>query len=157
MNHPHFGELDTSSIEGRDVVWERDLVLEGQAVDVALWADAGQVLDPGMLDAFASLLQDLAGVDARARVHLLAELEADDDFITYHTDEGENFPGLAAIAPDGAITPAAFVQAMRLTHASLWADGLVVLDYQMDPEHSDQILAVKLDPQGQLQEIAWES
>ena len=54
----------------------------------------------------------------------------------------------------------AFVSAMRLTNIGLWftVEGSpVVLDYRLDPEASDQILAVKCDAQGQVVSIDWES
>lgn len=157
MQHPYFGDLDTGDQDGTDVIWERDLVLAGQPVDVALWADENQVLDSTQLDAFAQLLQDLSALDANARGFLAVDLNEDDGFITYHTDEIESFPALAAIAPDGNISIDDFVRALRLCSISLWSDGNVVLDYQIDPDHSDQILAVKLDMHGALKEVAWES
>ena len=157
MQHPYFGTLDTSDQEGTDVIWERDLSLADQSVDVVLWANQGQALDPAQLDAFAQLLGDLPALDARARGYLTADLHEDDDFIAYHTDAVEAFPALAAIAPDGEISVEDFVRALRLCSIGLWCDGVVVLDYQIDPEHSDQILAVKLDAQGTLKEVSWES
>ena len=157
MQHPYFGALDTSDQDGTDVIWERDLELAGQPVDVALWANEELALDPAQLDAFANLLEDLPQLDTNARGFLTAELNEDDDFIAYHTDEVENFPALAAIAPNGEIAIDDFVRAMRLCHIGLWCDGVVVLDYQIDPDHSDQILAVKLDMHGALKDVSWES
>ena len=55
---------------------------------------------------------------------------------------------------------------MQLRSISLWCpsydeeeedDSEVVFDYRIDPETSDQILAVKFDAQGKLELIAWES
>ena len=162
MNHPCFGELNTHYIKkSPDVIWERELNLNGQIIEAVLWANQDQILDAAQIDAFAAMTQDLSGLDAHARAHLLATLEADDEFIAYHTDEVENFPGVAAIAPDGEVMPDVFMQAMKLTNIGLWAeavpDGLVILDYQIDPEHSDQILAVKITDQGKLVAVDWES
>ena len=66
--------------------------------------------------------------------------------------------------------PAAFAQAMRLTNIGLWAsdpdeddeDGggqaePIVMDYNIDPERSDQLLAVKFDLDGKITGIDWES
>jgi len=83
MNHSYFGELNTDIESGTDVIWERDLDLNGRPTKTALWADRGQTLDLRLVDAFAVLLQDLVGLDLRARTHLLESLEADDEFITY--------------------------------------------------------------------------
>ena len=157
MQHPYFGDLDTSDQDGTDVIWERDLALAGQSVDVALWADEDQVLDLAQLDAFARLLQDLPALDVNARGFTSLDLREDDGFITYHTDALDSFPALAAIAPDGNISIDDFVRALRLCSIGLWCDGNVVLDYQIDPDNSGQILAVKLDMHGALKEVAWES
>ena len=157
MQHAYFGELDTSDQDGNDVIWETELTLGDQAVEVTLWADADQVLDTAQLDAFAKLLQGLPELDAQARVHLAADLNADDSFMAHHTEEVENFPALAAIAPTGEISVADFVRAMRLVSVALFCDDALTLDYQIDPDHSDQILAVKLNAQGELRAVDWES
>ena len=159
MQHSYFADLSTADIEGTDVIWEAERTLGDQTFDITLWADANQQLDGAQLDAFAALIQDLPALDAKARGILQAELDGDDAFMAYHLDEVHNFPALAAIAPDGEISVADFVRAMRLTHIGLWADepASVILDFQIDPEHSDQILAVKLDGQGELTAVDWES
>ena len=159
MQHHYFGELDTDDIEGRDVIWEDERQLNAQTFEICLWADAGQQLDTLQLDAFAALLQDLPALDAQARSHLLAELQTDDEFMRHHLEEVENFPRLAELAPDGDMAAPDFVRAMVLVNIGLWADepASVVMDYQIDPEHSDQILAVKLTAQGELTAVHWES
>ena len=58
------------------------------------------------------------------------------------------------------IEAADFVTALRIENISLWCshdDAPLVLDYRIDPQGSDQILAVKCDAQGQILEIDWES
>ena len=159
MQHAYFGELDTSDQDGRDVVWEAERTLGDQTIEVLLWADADQALNEADLDAFATLVQDLPALDTKARGFLQAELAQDDSFIRHHTDEVADVPALAAVAPTGEITVADFVRAMRLITIGLWTDQppSIVLDYQIDPEHSDQILAVKLDAQGALTAVDWES
>ena len=49
---------------------------------------------------------------------------------------------------------------MQLNNISLWCsneDAPIVLDYRIDAQGSDQILAVKCDAQGQITDINWES
>ena len=54
---------------------------------------------------------------------------------------------------------------MQLTNIGLWASNPndddeaepIVMDYNIDPERSDQILAVKLDLGGKIIGIDWES
>ena len=171
LNHPYFGALDTDTLEDTDVIWEKDLDLQGLQTEAALWADAEQPLNAADLDAFAQLLQDLPALDARARTALVAMLREDRDFIDYHTDaleEGaEGLERTAALQTtakaDGKdeVSAEAFAAALQLTHVGLWlsdvGDSPVVMDYQLDPEASDQILAVKCTAQGQVQDIDWES
>ena len=159
QHHSYFADLSTADIEGTDVIWEAEATLGDQSFDITLWADADQQLDGAQLDAFAALVQDLPALEAKARAILQAELEGDDAFMAHHLAEVDNFPALAAIAPNGEISVADFVRAMRLTHIGLWANepASVILDFQIDPEHSDQILAVKLDGPGELVSVDWES
>jgi len=160
--HAYFGELDSNRIretfDAQGVMWERDLDFNGHLIDTSLWVERGQALNKKLLDAFAALLQNLASVDSQARRHLVEYLNEDDNFITCHMDL--EIPGLAALAADGEVSPDAFVKAMQLTDITLWTQAEpdhVVLDYRIDPEHSDEILAVKLTAQGELIAIDWES
>lgn len=170
QEHPFFGPLDTTSIEETDVIWEAILELNEQPVDTSLWAESGQALEDSRLDTFAHLLEHLPELDARARTALTSYLEDDREFIDYYTDaldEGaEGLDSTQALREqaqaDGIsqVDASAFVSAMRLTNIGLWftVEGSpVVLDYRLDPEASDQILAVKCDAQGQVVSIDWES
>ena len=83
-----------------------------------------------------------------------------------HQDSAAKLPTMQALlqqadaAGQEHVQAGDFVAALQLSNISLWCshdDGPVVLDYRLDPEGNDQILAVKCDAQGNITEIVWES
>ncbi|MCC7249648.1 MAG: DUF2004 domain-containing protein [Lysobacter sp.] len=162
FHHRYFGDLNALA-EDTDVVWEKTFALNGATFDVSLWLGKNERLDDSMLDAFATLLEDLGALDAGARARLTAYLEEDRAFIDYHVEELEESDILDRLIDEAggrAIETAAFVAAMRLNGIGLWvgmASSHVVMDYVIDPENSDQILAVKAARDGSVVAIDWES
>jgi glutathione S-transferase len=171
ITHPYFGLLSTSKLQDTDVIWEVPQDLNGKAVETWLWADPATSLDAVLLDEFASTLNLLPQLDQKAREALTQHLQAEGDFIDALTEaaseEGaqglpamQTLLGQARAAGQEQIKAADFVAALQLENISLWCshdDAPVVLDYRLDPEGNDQILAVKCDAQGNITEIAWES
>lgn len=151
MQHPFFGTLDPDA----EAPWSQDRSVAGATVATVLWAGRG--LDAASLDGFAALLGDLEGADRRARVALTDHLHRDPSFLNAHLEHVEMIPSLAQAARDGVVTVEEFVAALRLTSLGLWCGTGAVLDYQVDPRVSDQILAVKLGVDGALRAIDWES
>ena len=158
LNHPYFGLLDSDALADEvDVLWERGVDVNGHSVNAQLWAAAEAELDASELDQFAARLQNLAELDQRARVALQDYLADDDSYITFHREEmdgGDELPDM----------PAAFVAAMTLHSIGLWhqdpfdeGSGPLVLDYMIDPDNSDEILAVSVAADGEITEINWES
>ena len=171
ITHGYFGTLDTNAIEGSDVIWENDVSLSGQDVDVSLWADQGTELQPHQLDAFAALLERLPQLDAQMREALTQYLQNDREFIDYYINIVQDDEAEGLVVIEGLIENAYkagldevqatdFVKAMRLTDVTLWTtveSDPVVIDYRIEPETSDQILALKCDEQGKVISIDWES
>lgn len=168
VRHSYFQTLSTDDFDGDiDVCWEQELPVGGGSVRVALWAGRDADLTAAALDAFAAFLARLNEADQAARAAIAAYLAEDGEYISLHEEEIED-----AEYPQ---EPAAFAQAMRLTDISLWAsdpnaeddedededeDGQaepIVMDYNIDPERSDQLLAVKFDLDGKITGIDWES
>lgn len=164
MNHPSFGELDRTGTRDVNVVWERELEVDGEPVDAHLWIAGDAEPDAARLDAFAALLGRLDALDAAARESLRETLAQDDEFVRFHVEQGVEVEGVT-VPPDEdtPLTEAsrdAFVDALRLQTVGLWHDATalpVVLDYMLDPERSDEILAVKLEADGRVGAIDWES
>ena len=172
VRHSYFQTLSTDDFDGDiDVCWEQELPVGGGSVRVALWAGSDADLTAAALDAFAAFLARLNEADQAARAAIAAYLAEDGEYISLHEEEIED-----AEYPQ---EPAAFAQAMRLTNIGLWAsdpnaeddeneDGggggggggqaePIVMDYNIDPERSDQLLAVKFDLDGKITGIGWES
>ena len=171
LTHPYFGPLSTAALQDTDVIWEVPQNLNGQSIETWLWADPATSLDAALLDDFASTLGQLTQLDQNARTALVKHLQQEPDFINHLTeaaseDDAQGLPTVqtllkqAKAAGQAQIAAADFVAAMQLQNISLWCshdDEPVVLDYRLDPEGNDQILAVKCDAQGNITEIAWES
>ena len=145
LNHPYFGLLDSDALADEvDVLWERGVDVNGHSVSAQLWAAAEAELDASKLD-------------QRARAALQDYLADDDSYLTHHREEMDGGDEL----PD---TPAAFVAAMTLHSIGLWhqdpfdeGSGPLVLDYMIDPDNSDEILAVSVAADGEITGINWES
>ena len=145
LNHPYFGLLDSDTLADEvDVLWEHDVALNGHAINAQIWAAAESELD-------------VAELDHRARAALQEYLADDDSYLTHHREEMEGGDALPT-------APADFVAAMTLNGIALWhqdpfdeGSGPLVLDYMIDPDHSDEILAVSVTAAGEIEEINWES
>jgi Protein of unknown function (DUF2004) len=147
INHHYFGDLHRPGTE-TDVIWEREFALNDSRFKVSLWMSPSEQFDASTLDAFAVLLGDLNALDT---------------VIDYHTEELQDsdvIGRLIAAASDREIEAEAFVAAMPLNRIGLWigtASSPVVVDYVIDAENSDQILAVKAEQNGTVVSIDWES
>lgn len=171
ITHSYFGPLSVAKLQDTDVIWEVPQELNGQSVETWLWADPASSLDSALLDQFAATLKQLAQLDRQARTALVQHLEGERDFIDSLAEQvaEEKTQGLPTVqklleqarsAGQAEIPVSAFVAALQLENISLWCshdDAPVVLDYRIDPEGCDQILAVKCDANGRIMEISWES
>ena len=164
LEHAYFGALDTSVVkQSVDVIWEREFSLNGVNFDVWLWASPSTELDATKLDAYAALLNNLNTLDATARQSLREFFADDRAYIDFHVEEIENSEVMQQLllnAGDAEITEQAFVARMQLSGIGLWHDATsapVILDYVIDPDASDEILAVKTEQDGNVTVIDWES
>ncbi|MET9919936.1 DUF2004 domain-containing protein [Streptomyces sp. NPDC006435] len=165
MEHAHFGRVETSALDGTDVVWESTSRLGDDEVEVRLWAGPSDQPDTEELDALAARLSDLPALDTTARTALCAYLREDRSFIDHHIEELEDSETVVRLVRDAAgeeVGADSFVAAMRLSGVGLWLSGVsdgspVILDYVFDPDLSDQILAVKLTRDGAVVSVDWES
>ncbi|ARB04031.1 MULTISPECIES: DUF2004 domain-containing protein [Neisseria] len=155
VSHPYFETLSAGSPEnGPDVCWERELPVNGDTVEVCLWTGGDDELTAEKLDAFAAFLARLEEADKMARAAIAEYLTEDGEYLNFHITEIED-----ADYPDN---PEEFARAMRLESISLWTEELpdcdsIVMDYMIDREKSDEILAVKLFADGGICGIDWES
>lgn len=162
--HPWFGALETDALDDVDVVWRGDFVCRGVEVEAWLWADPTTRFDVATLDALAAQLQSLDGLDAVARAALSAYLAKSPDFIDDHLAAMADHAAIRRVLAAGTEREAvvtAFVAELTLRRVGIWLSAIsshpLVADYMLDPEASDQILAVKMDAVGRVAKIAWES
>ena len=159
--HPFFGELDNGRA---GVMWQGHMQLHGQPVRVDVWA-AGRDLDAAELDALALVPDSLDALDREARAQLARYLDSNPDFIHEHStpDALAVYADWAAQLAklDGQVSVPQFVNLLRLVGVGLYPARLdspaIVMDYKIDPVHSDQILAVALDADGHFLHVAEDS
>ncbi|MFE6869524.1 DUF2004 domain-containing protein [Kitasatospora sp. NPDC057692] len=165
IEHARFGRLETGTVRDTDVVWRSTLQLGDGEVEALLWAGPSSEPDAGELDELAARLTDLPALDAAARAALRAYLREDRYFIDFHVEElagGETVGRLVREAAGDEVGADAFVAAMRLNGVGLWLSDPsdrppIVLDYVVEPDLSDQILAVGATRHGAVTSVDWES
>ena len=154
MNHEFFGELDL--LNGLDdglgfsddviVLWEEEV----NGINTTLWYAKSIKIMTEMLDVFSKFLTNFGNNDAIARKALEAYLLEDSEYIDFHREE---------IELDLPEDVKEFVQCMKVTNIGIWVDGenIIIVDYMISPEESDEILAVKFNSNFEIMDIAWES
>ena len=154
INHGFFGELDLKN--GLDdgfgfsdsviVLWEEEV----NGINTTLWYAKSIKITTEMLDVFSNFLTNFDNNDEIARKVLEAYLLEDSEYIDFHRED---------IELDLPEDVKEFVQCMKITNIGFWADGenIIIVDYMISPEESDEILAVKFNSNFEIMNIAWES
>ena len=159
INHGFFGELDLKN--GLDdgfgfsddviVLWEEEV----NGINTTLWYDKSIKITTEILDVFSNFLTNFGNNDEIARKALEAYLLEDSEYIDFHREE---------IEPDLPEDVKEFVQCMKVTDIGFWVGGedgdgedIIIVDYMISPEESDEILAVKFNSNFEIMDIAWES
>lgn len=168
ITHPFFGEFADQDLQGdAQVVWEKFLTVANKPVNVHIWVRNLTDFSQEKLDKIADFCQSLDKFDQLARQALLDELEQDDSYMTEHFNEIQpqiDSPILAKLIAENA-TKSQFATTMQLESISIWlfqyesddTERTFIMDYKIDPELSDEILAVNFDINGKLVYVAWES
>ena len=153
INHEFFGELDLNGLDdgigfsnGVVVLWEEEV----NGINTTLWYDKSIKITTEMLDVFSNFLTNFDNNDEIARKALEAYLLKDSEYIDFHRED---------IELDLPEDVKEFVQCMKVTNIGFWADGenVIIVDYMISPEESDEILAVKFNSNFEIMDIAWES
>ena len=159
INHEFFGELDLKN--GLDdgfgfsddviVLWEEEV----NGINTTLWYVKSIKITTEILDVFSNFLTNFGNNDEIARKALEAYLLEDSEYIDFHREE---------IEPDLPENVKEFVQCMKVTDIGFWVGGedvdgedIIIVDYMISPEESDEILAVKFNSNFEIMDIAWES
>ncbi len=154
INHGFFGELDLKNglddgfgfSDGVIVLWEEEV----NGINTTLWYAKSINITTEMLDVFSNFLTNFDNNDEIARKALEAYLLEDSEYIDFHRED---------IELDLPEDVKEFVQCMKVTNIGFWADGenIIIVDYMISPEESDEILAVKFNSNFEIMDIAWES
>ena len=153
MNHEFFGELDLNGLndglgfsDGVVVLWEKEV----NGINTTLWYVKSSKITTEMLDVYSNFLTNFGNNDEIARKALEAYLLEDSEYIDFHRED---------IELDLPEDVKEFVQCMKVTNIGFWADGenVIIVDYMISPEESDEILAVKFNSNFEIMDIAWES
>ena len=163
LHHPYFGTLNSDGDRNAiKILCEKQIPLNGVEVNIYLQADAGLVLNPYQLDAYAKLLDKLPELDKNCRAALCEYLQNNHDYIDTHRWYINNniFPEWQWMIPILDNIPA-FVSAMTLENIEFNASGIYAvekplkLEYRIDPKHEKfcHILAVNCDTKGNILDI----
>ena len=159
INHRFFGELDLKNglddgLEFSDdviVLWEEEV----NGINTTLWYAKSIKITTEMLDVFSNFLTNFGNNDEIARKALEAYLLEDSEYIDFHREE---------IELDLPEDVKEFVQCMKVTNIGFWIGGedvdgedIIIVDYMISPEESDEILAVKFNSNFEIMDISWES
>ena len=154
IKHEFFGELDL--VNGLDdgmgfsddvvVLWEEEV----SGINTTLWYGKPANITTELLDSFTKFLQNFGEYNKKAKKVIEEYLLEDNTYITFHKEE------LELDLPEGVNE---FVQCMKVTNIGLWTDGenVMIVDYMISPEESDEILAVKIDDSLDIIDVSWES
>ena len=153
INHEFFGELDLNGLDdglgfsnGVTVLWEEEV----NGINTTLWYDKSFKITTEILDVLSNFLTNFGNNDEIARKALEAYLLEDSEYIDFHRED---------IELDLPEDVKEFVQCMKVTNIGFWVDGenIIIVDYMISPEESDEILAVKFNSNFEIMDIAWES
>ncbi len=177
MEHAFFGSLDVGEPisdepdlwQRVEIVWQQQAELDGRVLPLWLWCDPNHPPEAGLLDKLAARVRDLHVLDAKARGYLAQALEQG-DYMADHLDAPalDASPLIARLKAEAAgagPSPAVFAAAMHLERVGLHAyddadtdkAASIVLDYILDRDDSDEIMAVKLNADGALLRVDSES
>ncbi|OOR92547.1 DUF2004 domain-containing protein [Moraxella bovis] len=159
--HSYFGELNFDNL----YIWENEIhipQINENPIEILLWVDDKNTKPTiEFLDKSANHFQNIDKLHQKAVIELVNYLNDDDYFVNYYVDEIDEYdlPTLTALIENDDLTNENFVKLLKLQSVSSWygEDCQIVMDYMIDPEQSDQILAVKFDLDGNFNKVSWES
>lgn len=150
INHSYFWEISTENVDytipPTGVIYEK--ILSG--TEICIWADENQNLDEKNLDLASEFVKNFEKNLNIYKKYLEKYLEEDSEYMDFHLSELEdlNFPDKISD----------FVNAMEVTGIGIWLqDNIIVVDFMINKDNSDEILCLKFDIEGNLKDIAWES
>jgi hypothetical protein len=152
IEHDYFGIIDEDASGA--LTWSNTVELQDQVVEVELSAPGGVEVPEAALDRAAEMLLAVEGLDARARDALVAQLSVRESVTTAYIDQqvgtmGESLLDLLVHnSGDIAMDVLRSLQLVRIVlHPDQYDDDDVfaVFVYSIDPDATDDVLAVSFD------------
>ena len=154
IEHDYFGIVEEDSTGG--LYWSETVDVADQPVQVELTAPVADDVSESGLDAAATVIRSLEGLDARARDALIAELSQRGSVTTQYIDQrvddmGESLLDLL-VHNSGDIAMDVLRSLLLLTvslHPQAADDeAFAIFTYSIDPDETDAVLQVSFDARG---------
>lgn len=160
---PHFGEVDTETIEGY-----YDAIMEYKGKEVALDLNfENSAIDPKRLDFVKETLTELANVDQRNKVYIRNNFgnEEDDtvrEYIAHHLSEirKEDFAGIIDFNDQSISHEFQFIDALELVRIGFYLESessSITFDYTISKELTQYLLVLNTNENGDPNFFAFES
>jgi Protein of unknown function (DUF2004) len=160
MTHPVLGQVEVDDVAGPS--WRAGVVLAGYPVELSF--DPGDApLDAGQLDVLTGVAERLAELDRSARAAMLRDWVEDLDsegagsYLIHHVEEVSEAGVAEALGIPAPLDAERFVAALRLVHVGVGPDEPMVLDYTINRDFTNYVLAVSIDADGEVSSINTES
>lgn len=160
MTHPVLGQVEVDDTAGPS--WRATVALATSPVVLSF--DPGDApLDAGQVDALADVAGRLAEFDRSARTAMLQdwvediESEGAGGYLVHHVAELGAEAVAEAMGIETPLDAEQFVASLRLVHVAVRPDEPTVLDYTIDEDLTNYVLAVGIDANEQVTSINTES
>ncbi|MET0133220.1 MAG: DUF2004 domain-containing protein [Kibdelosporangium sp.] len=160
MTHPVLGQVEVDDTAGPS--WRASAVVAGFPVELSF--DPGDApLDAGQVDTLAGVAERLAEFDRSARAAMLRDWVEDLDsegaggYLVHHVAELGEARVAEALGVAIPLDAERFVAALRLVRLAVQPDEPMVLDYTIDEDLTNYVLAVGIEADGQVSSINTES
>jgi hypothetical protein len=160
MTHPVLGAVEVDDTVGPS--WRAGVELAGHPVELT-YDPGDEPLDEGQVEALAAVAERLADLDRSAREAMLAayvediEIEGAGSYLLHHVEELGEDQVAAALGIATPIDAERFVRALRLVRVAVDPDEPMILDYTIDENLTNYVIAVGIDTEDTVVSINTES
>ncbi|HEX6361196.1 DUF2004 domain-containing protein [Actinophytocola sp.] len=160
MTHPVLGAVEVDDTVG--LSWRASVDLAGREVDLS-YDPGDEPLDESQVETLAAVAARLTDLDRSARQTMLAdyvedlEIEGAGSYLLHHVEELGEDQVATALGIATPINAERFVGALRLVRVGVDPDEPMVLDYTIDENLTNYVIAVSIDTEGNVVSINTES
>ncbi|MGN6197370.1 DUF2004 domain-containing protein [Humibacter sp.] len=154
IEHDYFGIVEEDSTGG--LYWSETVDVADQPVQVELTAPVADDVSESGLDAAATVIRSLEGLDARARDALIAELSQRGSVTTQYIDQRVDDMGeslLDLLVHNSGDIAMDVLRSLQLLTVALHPqatddEAFAIFTYSIDPDETDAVLQVSFDARG---------